>query len=252
MNARFLPVLVILLGATGCASIISGTTQEVSFHSNPEGATVTVDGKTLGSTPLAFPLKKSKYREVVFQKDGYKTLTLPMESRLNGWFWGNILFGGLVGSTTDGISGAANEYSPGQFMVSLEPSNASPIERETVKSDEQKAREFIIIAYGNLVPELASGQGEYLRSLMDVLKIPAERRPEAIKKLKALSDVYSDIPDFADHAVELYMKPGAAAPSAAGAQTPLTPVKMDVDAHHCPSGEEYKYGQCYPVKPLIK
>src|SRR3569832_2271685 len=164
----------------------------MSFHSNPEGAAVMVDGTTLGTTPLAFSLKKSEHKAVTFSKDGYKSLTLPLESRLNGWFWGNIVFGGFIGSTTDGFSGAANEYSPGEFMVSLEPLQASKVEIEPLKGAKQKAREFIIIGYSSILADLSRGSGDYLHSLMGALDVPAEKQPEALKLLRALSEAFTD------------------------------------------------------------
>lgn len=206
---RSFRLLVGMVMLSGCATIITGTTQEVSFHSNPEGATVMVDGTTLGKTPLTFPLKKDKYDSVTFTKDGYKTLILPMQNNLNGWFWGNIVIGGFIGSTTDSVSGAIHQYSPGQYMVSLEPLAASKIEVETSKDARQKAREFIVMAYSQILRDLSTGQGEYLRSLFGLLEIRAEEQVEAIKKLRSLSEVYTNILEFADHAIDIYLKPSS-------------------------------------------
>src|ERR1051326_762383 len=54
------PLLVILsahfLGA--CATIVTGRNGQVSFTSNPGGATVSVDGRTIGVTPLTTVLPK--------------------------------------------------------------------------------------------------------------------------------------------------------------------------------------------------
>src|SRR3989338_382530 len=96
-------LLFALVALAGCASIISGRTQEVSFASNPEGVTVTVNGRILGKTPLTINLQRKSEQSLVFSKDGYKTLSMQFETSINGWFWGNILLGGLIGSTTDGI-----------------------------------------------------------------------------------------------------------------------------------------------------
>jgi len=205
MNFYRIIALVILTSTLGCASIVSGTKQDISFHSNPEGATVEVDGRTLGKTPLTFPLTKGEHQSVSFQKDGYKRLSLPMDQRLDGWFWGNIVFGGFLGSTTDGLSGAAHEYSPNQYMVSLEPLHVNRIEVETSKGVQQKAREFIVLGYSGIMTDLSRGKGDYLRSLFKVLAISEDVQMEATKKLRALSEVYTDIPSFADHAIELYL-----------------------------------------------
>ena len=42
----------VLAFSGGCATIVSGTTQEVSFQSNPEDAKVSVSGRVIGKTPL--------------------------------------------------------------------------------------------------------------------------------------------------------------------------------------------------------
>lgn len=48
------PLLVALAAiaflSTGCASIVSGTDQKLTFNSEPEEATVTVSGRVLGKT----------------------------------------------------------------------------------------------------------------------------------------------------------------------------------------------------------
>jgi hypothetical protein len=219
MNTRWI-FLGALGFASGCASIMDGTTQTVSFHSNPEGATVRVDGTTLGVTPLAFQLKKSTYHQVNFSKDGFKPLTLPLDSRLDGFFWGNIVLGGAIGSTTDLANGAANEYSPNQFVVSLEPLQANRLNRETLKGPEQKAREFIVLAYSSILTDLTRGQGDYLHSLMGVLGIPIDQQPDAVKKIRALSEAYTNILEFADHTIELYLKPLPSNPGSVDSSAP--------------------------------
>ena len=40
--------------------------------------------------------KKAKYR-VEATKQGYGTTSSSLDARVNGWYWGNIGFGGLIG-----------------------------------------------------------------------------------------------------------------------------------------------------------
>ncbi|MCZ7627552.1 MAG: PEGA domain-containing protein [Candidatus Methylomirabilis sp.] len=94
-EARLAALLFALVALAGCASIVSGRTQEVSFTSNPEGATVTVNGRIIGKTPLTANLQREKGQSLAFSKEGYKTLSREFETDLNGWFWGNIVIGGL-------------------------------------------------------------------------------------------------------------------------------------------------------------
>ncbi len=189
-----------------CASIVTGRTQELSFRTNPEGATVTIAGRPYGTTPITATLRRESGLTATFSKPGYKPLTVNLETGINGWFWGNIVLGGLIGSTTDGVTGAVHQYSPGQYMVTLEPENTNAVEGKPSLSDAQKAREFIVVAYDKIIIDLNRGQGEYLKSLLDTLSIPEDQRPEAIKKIQALSAAYTNIADFAEKVVEMYVK----------------------------------------------
>lgn len=195
-----------VLALGGCASIVSGGSQAVTFNSSPDGATVTLNGLAIGKTPITTTIKKKSGQSMVFSKDGYKPITMQLETRMNGWFWGNIVFGGFIGSTTDGLSGAVNEYSPSQYMVSLQPDGSGSMETKTAIEPRQKAREFILIGYKDIVADLNKGEGQYLNSLLEILKVPEEGKEEAVKKLKALSQVYTNILEFADRVTEMYSK----------------------------------------------
>lgn len=199
-------IILLLLSVTlwqGCASIVSGSTQTVSFTSNPEGATIELDGRTLGKAPLSITLKKRSHQRITATLPGYKTVTLPLETRQNGWFWGNIVIGGFIGSTTDGVTGAVNEYSPSNYMISLPREGSAPIEGMGRQTDSQKIKEFIFAGYRQIAEDLRRGKGEYRDSLLSLLKVPTEERDVAAKKLAALLEAYPDIPQFAERAMDL-------------------------------------------------
>jgi len=204
LSTAFLSMSVILLAS--CATIVSGRNQEVSFHSTPEGATISVGGKIIGKTPLTANLKKKSDRPLVFELDGYKPFQTTPDTHMNGWFWGNLAFGGIIGSSVDGITGSIYEYSPSQYMVALEEEGASSLRNEAEKPIERKTREFIVIAYNNILTDLSKGDGPHLSSLLKLLSIPEGEREDAKKKISALSEVYTDIPDFADHVIDLFTR----------------------------------------------
>jgi len=186
----------------GCATIVSGKTQQVTFTSVPDGATVSVQGRALGKTPLTVQLDKKSDQTLVFEKEGYKTLTLPLTTELDPWFWGNIILGGFFGSTTDAITGSVNKYSPGQYNVTLEPlKGVTPVD-----SSKNDAKTFIIANYKNILPELDTGQGQYVSSLMTLLKVEKPNQEQAIKMIKELAAQYKDIPTFADKVVNIFLK----------------------------------------------
>jgi len=58
---------------------------------------------------------------VTISKDGYKTQTIPVKSKPNGWYIaGNFIFGGLIGwFIVDPLNGAMYNLSPEQVNASL-------------------------------------------------------------------------------------------------------------------------------------
>jgi len=168
--------------------------------------TVIINGRTMGKTPLTSNLKKGSGQVIVFEKEGYKTLTMSLETRMSGWFWGNIVFGGLLGSTTDGVSGAVYEYSPSQYMVTLQPLSSNPITSAVQKSQKDRVKEFVISGYSNIRADLSAGSGQYLSSLLELLNINPDKRNEATVRLKTLADTNSNIMDFADQVIASFVE----------------------------------------------
>ncbi|MBD3258582.1 PEGA domain-containing protein [candidate division GN15 bacterium] len=111
----------------GCASIIHGTSQEILFQTIPDGATVSVEdamGKRYGScqTPCTLDLKRKREYKVIINKPGYSEATLVLEKKTDGWIWGNIVFGGIIGLIVDFSNGAAYKLSPSELSVTLQES----------------------------------------------------------------------------------------------------------------------------------
>jgi hypothetical protein len=201
-----LSCLLFLFVLQGCASIMHGTSQEMSFQSSPDEVTVTVTGRVLGKTPVTTRIDKKSGQSVVFSKDGYKPVTMELTTTLDPWFWGNIVLGGFIGSTTDGISGSVNQYSPSQYFVTLTPDGVGSIESSTLKSQREKAKEFIVGHYTNLMANVSRGSGEDFTTLMGLLNIGKDKEADALRKIRALSEVYTDAPAFADQVIALYLK----------------------------------------------
>lgn len=108
--------------STGCASIIKGTDQVLTINSEPDGALVSIDGISVGVTPLATKVKKNSASVIMIKKDGYKVQTMPLDKKYDGIALINI-FWDL--STTDLITGAAFEYVPSTFHFQLKKEEAS-------------------------------------------------------------------------------------------------------------------------------
>ncbi len=92
---------------SACATIIGSTTQPVTFKTSPEGATVSITNRAgekihTGVTPATVTLNrgagyfKAESYTVSFQKDGFESQEVVVAGNVNGWYFGNIIFGGLV------------------------------------------------------------------------------------------------------------------------------------------------------------
>jgi hypothetical protein len=107
-NLSIVMLLATMIIAGGCASIVSKSNYPFTVNSLPQGADVTVVNKKgtevyRGNTPAQLTLKssagffsKASYL-VTIEMEGYQTRTVPVDFVLDGWYFGNILFGGLIG-----------------------------------------------------------------------------------------------------------------------------------------------------------
>lgn len=108
-----------LLLATGCATIMHGTTQDVGFSSTPSQATVKVNGIPVGATPVVAKLERKQSHLVRLELDGYQPFETTLTKSVSGWVWGNIVFGGLIGLAVDASTGGIYKLSPTQMHGQL-------------------------------------------------------------------------------------------------------------------------------------
>jgi hypothetical protein len=111
---------------TGCATIVGGgTSQAVNISSEPSGASFVIkssSGLQMGSgkTPQTLRLPRKNEYQVEFSMDNYRTQSVVLTKGLNGWVWGNFVFGWIVGFIVDFASGSASKLEPAVIQVSLE------------------------------------------------------------------------------------------------------------------------------------
>lgn len=117
--------------SSGCASIIHGTTQEVSLSSNPSGARVQADGNQVGETPTKVILKRKTDHVLVFNKEGYEQEQRTVMHVVSGAVYGNIAAGGLIGWGVDAATGAQYKLAPETIHVELQPAKEGSSETKT-------------------------------------------------------------------------------------------------------------------------
>lgn len=124
---------------TGCATLLGGGgTQTLNINSNApvKGTIEYADGGGVQyfTAPATLNVeRKSKSIIVKSQDNEFAPKTVP--SGINPWFLGNLIFGGLVGSTTDSISGAAWKYDE---TVSISAQSAPTINKVNTQAAPQK------------------------------------------------------------------------------------------------------------------
>ncbi|MGZ3790560.1 MAG: PEGA domain-containing protein [Bacteriovorax sp.] len=118
-SGRVICTLLVLLTLASCSSIIKGKSQLVSIDSNVKGADVIINGKTIGQTPFTGPIERDSSSTITVKKEGYTSKTITPTTEVEPVFWGNILCGGGVGSSTDLSTGAMYKYAPSTFQIDL-------------------------------------------------------------------------------------------------------------------------------------
>ena len=114
---------------TGCATILGGGgTQSISFSSQPSGASVSANGRALGSTPVLAPLSRKNDHLIKIELDGYEAYELQMTRGTNGWVWGNLVFGLVPGLIVDLATGAIKKLEPAQIIAQLQRSGSASAE----------------------------------------------------------------------------------------------------------------------------
>ena len=185
--------------ALGCATIVVGDKQSLTFDSAPAGAQIIMNGTAMGVTPATITIKKSDYQNatVIFKKEGYTDQYATLHTKTSGWYWGNIICCGLLGSTTDSSTGAMLEYEPAKFFVTMPPVKASLGEMARL-DDQNRVRTYILHSHHHLVSDLAKGSGEHLSSLYVLLGLTEVRQKEAIRELQTLATISENTPAFAE------------------------------------------------------
>ncbi|RYE65643.1 MAG: hypothetical protein EOO81_12430 [Oxalobacteraceae bacterium] len=107
-NVVGMAAVAVMLGLQGCASILGDSRYPVSVTSAPPGASFEITDKSgqvvhSGNTPSTVTLKSGKgyfsgqTYTLRFKKDGYPDRSVTLDSSVSGWYWGNIVFGGVIG-----------------------------------------------------------------------------------------------------------------------------------------------------------
>ena len=159
---RVLKLFLVGAAATtfSCASILSKSEYPVLVKSKPEHVNFAIEKITTGEkifegeTPTTVVLKagdgyfkKSVYNVIFYKANGEKAKEIRLEPSVDGWYVGNILFGGLIGILiVDPLTGTMWKL-PDEVSVDLET-----LSEEKTSSVYIGKKQLRIVSY-NDVPE---------------------------------------------------------------------------------------------------
>lgn len=137
----------LLLSATGCASILEGSTQEIMINTTPQGAQCQIvrNGVAIASvmkTPEAALVERTKHDLIIkCWSDKCDESEYFVKSGTSGGTFGNILLGGGIGWAIDSAAGADNEY---EEMVNV-PLSCSREDVDEKPAKKKKAKKKAVV-----------------------------------------------------------------------------------------------------------
>lgn len=158
-GALALGILGASLFAGGCASIVHGGNRDISISTRPTGATASVrrsggdimDVVAVDKTPCTISLdpKKGYFSGQSYtlrlELPGYKPTEVELTAKMSGWYWGNLVFGGLIGMlAVDPATGAMWNIAPDKIERKLASGQSAMIQNKTG---------FLVVLEAELTPD---------------------------------------------------------------------------------------------------
>jgi len=103
----------------GCATMFTGSVQQLTVSSQPPGARVFVDGAYTGVTPMTLMLKTERDHAIALQREGYQPTISPVSREFNPVAALNLF--SVVCWVVDIATGALWRFPPNAIYVALQP-----------------------------------------------------------------------------------------------------------------------------------
>ncbi|MCG8508852.1 MAG: hypothetical protein MI741_06445, partial [Rhodospirillales bacterium] len=117
-------IAALAMSVTGCASIVSDNESNTYIQTDPEEARCELHGqdfKRVVNTPGSVQLPAAAAPvTIACEAPGFQATTESLDTEMDGWILGNIIFGGVVGVVVDAATGAGEKFPP-RVMIFLEP-----------------------------------------------------------------------------------------------------------------------------------
>ena len=109
---KYLPYFVLVFFLNSCATLIRGTTQQISLNTDPVGATATLSDGRSCLTPCTLEAQRKNTVQIYFEKNGCNSTSTAMVPTLAG-------AGAILGGLIDYGTGAVYDLQPNPLFVKL-------------------------------------------------------------------------------------------------------------------------------------
>lgn len=121
---KFIFLGTIALMLSGCATIFTGTKDTIYFDSDPEGATVYLDGLEICRTPCSYRVgREFNGVDIQYKLDGYEARIFSLDQEFNVISVLNL--GNPLGWAIDMISGSIMRYDRKAYDLKLDPDTSA-------------------------------------------------------------------------------------------------------------------------------
>lgn len=124
---KILLLLTSLFLICGCSTIMTKSSQPISFSSEPEGATVFINQTERCITPDTIEVKKARGKQMVtYTLNGYYDVDFALNKSVSEMTLGNFVFGGVIGAGVDAWTGKISKYDDSVHVVMTPLSQPKP------------------------------------------------------------------------------------------------------------------------------
>ena len=120
----------VTMWSSGCATILTGKYQNIHVTSEPPGVKVRSGTGVSITTPGSFDLARNQDHTLVAEYPGCESQQKELKHGLQGWFWGNILVGGIIGGIVDIASGSSDELQPKKVHFNFTSAGQAAVNRQ--------------------------------------------------------------------------------------------------------------------------
>jgi hypothetical protein len=148
---------------SGCATMFTGTTDDVTFEANVPDVRLSIDGEVQGQLPLTVKMSRNfmggRRFLAKFERDGYATQEFELKREFNTVAIldvSSILTSGGV----DVLTGSIMRFAPKQYHVQMVEAGTSATSAEFQRTLE--LYRFALTNYRDLQKDIARGGGDHL------------------------------------------------------------------------------------------